>query len=108
MRRGEWDDFSDDDLRRTFVKYGEIDEKMSYMIRDGQTQQHKGYGFVAFKTAGHRAAWKWRLQTRLSLRCCDGFCCGCWPRASRESRVTHTLTHGVLSCQLPPTLRSLR
>ena len=56
MRRGEWDDFSDDDLRRTFVKYGEIDEKMSYMIRDGQTQQHKGYGFVAFKTAGHRAA----------------------------------------------------
>ena len=40
MRRGEWDDFSDDDLRRTFVKYGEIDEKMSYMIRDGQTQQH--------------------------------------------------------------------
>ena len=59
MRRGEWDDFSDDDLRRTFVKYGEIDEKMSYMIRDGQTQQHKGYGFVAFKTAGHRAAWRW-------------------------------------------------
>ena len=54
MRRGEWDDFSDDDLRRTFVKYGEIDEKMSYMIRDGQTQQHKGYGFVAFRTAGRR------------------------------------------------------
>ena len=56
VRRGEWDEFSDDDLRRTFLKYGEIDPKMSYMIRDGLTQQHKGYGFVAYKTAGDRAA----------------------------------------------------
>ena len=46
MRRGEYDTFLDDDLRREFSKYGTVTR--AEMTMDKTTGWSKGYGFVSF------------------------------------------------------------
>jgi len=52
LRKSHGDDFSDEDMREAFSRFGEIVKLATYMIRDGgKTAPHKGYGFVVFKKA---------------------------------------------------------
>ena len=46
MRRGEYDAFTDEDLKREFGKYGTV--MRSEMTIDKETGWSKGFGFVSF------------------------------------------------------------
>ena len=46
MRRGEYDEFNDEDLRREFSKYGAVTR--AEMTIDKETGWSKGFGFVSF------------------------------------------------------------
>ena len=48
MRRGEYDTFTDEDLRREFGKYGTVTR--AEITIDKETGWSKGYGFVSFAT----------------------------------------------------------
>jgi len=52
MRRGEYDQFNDEDLRREFSKYGTV--LRAEMTIDKETGWSKGFGFVSF-SASHEA-----------------------------------------------------
>jgi len=49
MRRGEYDTFGDEDLRREFGRYGTV--LRAGMMVDSETGWSKGYGFVSFSNA---------------------------------------------------------
>lgn len=48
MRRGEYDEFNDEDLRREFGKYGTVSR--AEMTIDKENGWSKGFGFVSFQT----------------------------------------------------------
>lgn len=49
LRRGEYDQFTDEDLRECFSKYGEV--LRCTMTVDPESGWSKGFGFVSFTTA---------------------------------------------------------
>ena len=48
MRRGEYDDFNDEDLRQAFERFGPIIR--AEITLDKETGVSKGFGFVSFAT----------------------------------------------------------
>jgi len=54
MRRGEYDEFNDEDLRREFSKYGEVTR--AAMTIDKENGWSKGFGFVSFGTVAEADA----------------------------------------------------
>jgi len=48
MRRGEYDEFNDEDLRREFAKYGTVTR--AEMTIDKENGWSKGFGFVSYGT----------------------------------------------------------